>query len=721
MSRTEDAPVSSTNSTAPRYISLRWRLFLPTFALVLILAMVSAYGVARSLPSGAEMSRVNVLLNNGRLISERAAVIFERQRSEGERLAATPDLQMALNDRRTDLLQALLENFARRGDFDAALVTDAGGTDVYGLLRDSTGTYIPVTLAAASTQAIFSEVPVVAGDTILGRLYVGTRVSRWMDTVRGSAAAEVALYQSGRLLTTSVAESGALPVTPPAEYLAGAAAQQGEPFQALTLDDTLYLGVYTPLGNGDNVVAVFVPDNAPFAAEAGQQLIALTLATVAAGIIITVFVMSNYFLERINRVRVVAESLAAGEFAARTGMQPTDEIGALGRALDLYSEKTQQRYDKLRASLRRQRREVEYLNAVLDSLPDGAIIQDLDGSITFINERAKRLIGESYNFFKRAELREITAAVTDILGPALAPGLYTLGAPTRMEHEGRVLGLQAFAVMSLADRRVGTAIIVRDLTDTAQRERARAALFDRFVEDIGIAAESSAAFTREISPHAPALQKMIVEMRELLSGETPLVETSARLLPLETLVWAVANEWRQVAQAANLTVNVEVQRPGLTVYGDERRLRWALGNVVDNAIKYTPPGGRVSIEIKGEEDGFARLRIRDTGVGISADELPYVFTRFYRGNPVSTNGRELNVHGTGQGLTIARQIIEASGGRITLRSTPGVGTAVYLTLPRDEASASAFAPPTAGALERFADDEPVEDETFRLNENFHEF
>ncbi len=181
MSRTEDVPVSSTKSTAPRFISLRWRLFLPTFALVLILAMVSAYGVARSLPSGAEMSRVNVLLNNGRLISERAAVIFERQRSEGERLAATSDLQMALRDRRTDLLQALLENFARRGDFDAALVTDAGGADVYGLLRDSNGTYIPVALAAASSQAIFSDVPVVAGDTVLGTLYVGTRASRWMD------------------------------------------------------------------------------------------------------------------------------------------------------------------------------------------------------------------------------------------------------------------------------------------------------------------------------------------------------------------------------------------------------------------------------------------------------------------------------------------------------------------------------------------------------------
>ncbi len=181
-----------------------------------------------------------------------------------------------------------------------------------------------------------------------------------------------------------------------------------------------------------------------------------------------------------------------------------------------------------------------------------------------------------------------------------------------MEHEGRVLGLQAFAVMSLADRRVGTAIIIRDLTDTAQRERARAALFDRFVEDIGIAAESSAAFSREISPHAPALQKMIVEMRELLSGETPLVEPAARLLPLETLVWAVANEWRQVAQAANLMVNVEVQRSGLTVYGDERRLRRALGNVVDNAIKYSRPAAKSRL----------RSRARKTALPACASVIP---------------------------------------------------------------------------------------------------
>ena len=124
-----------------------------------------------------------------------------------------------------------------------------------------------------------------------------------------------------------------------------------------------------------------------------------------------------------------------------------------------------------------------------------------------------------------------------------------------------------------------------------------------------------------------------------------------------------------------------IDRPGLQIVGDERRLRWALGNIIDNAIKYTPPGGKISLEIKDEEDGYARLRVRDNGVGIAADELPNVFTRFYRGDPVSVTGRALRVPGTGQGLTIARQIIETHDGRIYLRSSPGVGTAVYFTLP----------------------------------------
>ena len=690
--------MSSAEKSDLRFISLRWRLILPTFAIVLILAMASAYVVAHSLPSDGEMSRVNVLLNTGRAAVERANTIADSQQSEAERLAQLPEVAASLSEQRAADLRDLLENFARRDDFDVVVVSD--GQSSYGVERSSDGTYAPVTLETA--QAILSAAPIDLDGQPIGSAQVGISMARWLDEVRASAAAEVALYTDSHLLATTTA-ANTLPPVVPEQFIA---AEGDQSFQALDLDGTLYLGAYYPLNEAGMVVGVFVPNNAPFAAEAAQQLIALTLATVAAGIVITLFVMTTYFLERVSRVRQVAEALASGELGARTNMQPTDEIGALGHALDLYSEQAQQRHDKLRASLRRQRREVEHLNAVLESLPDGVVIQDLDGNVTFINERAKHLIGEGYNFFKRAELRDITAAVTDVLGPALAPGLHPLGTPHRIELDGRTVSTQVLVVMSLADQRVGRVILVRDVTEEVQRERASTALLELMVENVEKPLNAEAAFAHEIKRHVGTLQKLIVEMRELIAGsDVPLVQQTNRSLPLETLIWAVANEWRQVAQAANLTLTVTVEQPSLQVFGDERRLRWAIGNIVDNAIKYTPPGGKVSVEIKGEEEGFARLRIRDNGVGIAPEDLPQVFARFFRGHPVSANGRALRVPGTGQGLTIARQIIEAHSGRIYVRSSPQIGTAVYFTLPMTE---------NPVRLDRLEDEN--EEETLRLED-----
>lgn len=668
--------MNSATKTQSRFVSLRWRVILPTFIIVLVLAMVSTYVVGRSLPSSVEMSRVNILRSTGAMIAERASAAHQRQSVQALEIAQTPGLPGALETRSTDDLHALLEAYARRAELDSVVLTDAQGQNVFGLLRDNSGSYSPVTLEAASSQVVFAPSTVILDGQNVGTAYAGVGMLRWMDDVRNGAPAEVALYGSTNLLATTI---DSLPTTLPSQYLQ---TPGQEPFQGLQLNDAPYLGAYFPLPNGTGALGVFVPDNAPFAVEAGQQLVSLSLATVAAGVIIALFLMSNYFLDRVNKVRKVAESLAEGDFSARTNMLGTDEIGALGQALDRYTESVQERHDSLRASLRRQRREIEHLTAVLESLPDGVIIEDLDGNVTLINERAKRLVGESHNFFKRAELREITAVVTDTLGPAYAPGLYSLGSPQRMDLDGKTLRVQAFAVMSLADQRVGTVIVVRDVSRETQRERARAASLDKLSEQLPRSNNAEIAFSRELKRNLGALQKLIVEMRELVSDtDAQIVTHATRNMPLETLIWAVANEWKQVAQAANVSLNVSVERRGLQVIGDERRLRWALGNIIDNAIKYTPPGGKVSLEIKEEENGFARLRVRDNGVGIAADELPHVFTRFYRGTPVSVSGRALRVPGTGQGLTVARQIIETLGGRIHLRSSPGVGTAVYFTLP----------------------------------------
>ncbi len=432
------------------------------------------------------------------------------------------------------------------------------------------------------------------------------------------------------------------------------------------------------------------------------QLTGLILATLAAGAVISTFIVMSWLISRVNKVTQAAERLTAGDMTARTRMLPTDEVSRMGYALDQYADSVQERQDELRFSLRRQRREIEHLTSVLEALHDGVVVQDLSGQVTFINDTAKNLLdlpGGLRSALDEGRIDALTSAVTDTLGTALAPGIFALGEPRRFElnnddpDRARTLSVQAAAIMAINKQRVGTVLILRDATDEVRRERAREQLLARMQEEIGApiddsavqvsASDGMAEFTHEIKRRSVALQKMLVEMRDLISASHRTAAQSDRPITLDKLVYALVNEWRSTATAANLSLDAQIERAGLTVYGDERRLRWAVGNLIDNAIKYTPPGGKIAVEVKGEDRGMARLRIRDTGVGIAPEELEQVFTRFYRGAPTTEGGRAIRVPGSGQGLTIAREIIESHGGRITIKSTPYVGTAVYFTLPTE--------------------------------------
>jgi signal transduction histidine kinase len=109
---------------------------------------------------------------------------------------------------------------------------------------------------------------------------------------------------------------------------------------------------------------------------------------------------------------------------------------------------------------------------------------------------------------------------------------------------------------------------------------------------------------------------------------------------------------------------------------DRERVLQVASILLDNAVKYTPYGGSVKVKVE-EEDGSVALAISDTGVGISEDQLPLVFERFYRADPSRSEG------GTGLGLSIACQIAESHGGQIRAQSTPGKGSTFTLLLPRN--------------------------------------
>ena len=167
------------------------------------------------------------------------------------------------------------------------------------------------------------------------------------------------------------------------------------------------------------------------------------------------------------------------------------------------------------------------------------------------------------------------------------------------------------------------------------------------------------------------LARLIDDLRTLSLSEVGVLRLHREPTDLARLIEEVVAGHRAAADEAGVTIAVDaaVDLPQMEV--DPFRIRQVVGNLVANALRFTPAGGRVSVEAGPEHEG-AWVSIRDTGPGINPESLDHVFDRFYRspGSP-----------GSGLGLPIARNLVEAHGGRISIVSPPGGGTTVRFTLP----------------------------------------
>ena len=155
-------------------------------------------------------------------------------------------------------------------------------------------------------------------------------------------------------------------------------------------------------------------------------------------------------------------------------------------------------------------------------------------------------------------------------------------------------------------------------------------------------------------------------------------ETGAMRLQLEPVnIAAVIRDavdlYEDMADARGLAISTDVP-PDLSVEGDRNRLRQVLANLVDNAVKYTPPGGRIDVSARAEK-AEAVVTVADSGPGIGARDLPRIWDRLYRGD------QSRSERGLGLGLSLVKAIVEAHGGRVSVHSAPGAGSRFELRLP----------------------------------------
>ncbi len=327
------------------------------------------------------------------------------------------------------------------------------------------------------------------------------------------------------------------------------------------------------------------------------------------------------------------------------------------------------------------------LSAILDQLTDAVLIADADGRIHFANPAAERLFGENLlgrtvpetlrhhqlieTWHRSQQNGEMQSDSVEL--PARRQFLQLIVIPDRYTRGGSLLLVQDLTRL----RRLET--VRRDFISNLSHElRTPLASLRALTETLqdGALDDPPAArhFLDRISVEVDTLTQMVAELLELSRIESGQVTLDLRPVSASDLLSSACKRMSLQAERAGLALRTEVS-PGLAkVRADQMRLEQVLVNLIHNAVKFTRPGGEVVL-LAEPADGAVCFVVRDSGVGISADDLPRIFERFYKSDRSRSGG------GTGLGLSIARHIVEAHHGHIWAESRQGEGSSFFFTIP----------------------------------------
>lgn len=355
-----------------------------------------------------------------------------------------------------------------------------------------------------------------------------------------------------------------------------------------------------------------------------------------------------------------------------------------------------ERIEQLHNKLKRETEERQGVVSILFSMVEGVVATDSTGRISFINPAAERIFKleprSALGKYPREVWREFELA-------ELFHQVFVSGKPQSRELKleppnKRYLKLEVSPIrLTEDDEAQGVLAMVRDLTRLRRLERLRTDFVANvshelrtpitsikgFVEtllDGGLEnKEAARRFLTIIYQETDRLNRLIsdlLDLSRLESGQTEVKRTKCFLAPL-------VEEVRQTLQGRlgekNLSFSVELGPSAVWV--DEDQVREVLLNLIDNAIKYTPPEGSIKVTEKDRGD-FKEFLICDTGMGIPKESIPRLFERFYRVD----KARSREMGGTGLGLSIVKHIVERHGGKVWVESELGKGSCFHFTLPK---------------------------------------
>jgi len=390
----------------------------------------------------------------------------------------------------------------------------------------------------------------------------------------------------------------------------------------------------------------------------------------------------------------IARAMSEGRFDVRAPVRSVDEIGALGRALNTMTARLREKIGDLEEERAKAR-------AILDGMVEGVIAVDGHEAIVLMNERARAIFGvgtgrgEGKPFLeviRNAELHEIFRASRAAADDTDAPLIRELHLPHPVR---RIVQVNAVPLRLTGGMEPGVVMVLHDLTALRRLEQVRTEFVANVSHELrtpltaiqgyletllgGALEERQHArrFLEIAFRHTERLGRLLNDLTDLSNIELGKVTLRMAPVRLGEVLDSVFDIIRPKAAGGRVGLIADVQPSDLTVHADHDRLAQILINLVDNAVKYTAENGWVTVLARPQEAGRAEIRVRDTGVGIPAADLPRITERFYRVD--KARSRELG--GTGLGLAIVKHLVHAHGGELAIDSREGEGTTVRFTLP----------------------------------------
>ena len=425
--------------------------------------------------------------------------------------------------------------------------------------------------------------------------------------------------------------------------------------------------------------------------QALTNTLALSLLLVGLLMLPVVLFFASRMVRPITRMRTVALTMAGGDLTARAEDGSNDEYGELGRALNYLS-------SELGSTISSLQMERNRLQSLINGLSEGIIAVDAKGATTLINPAVYGLLNlQSTDDNVRAAAPDVFAMFDQALSSAQAVKKTVWQGDVALHISVSPLLLQSGEV-------TGCVGIVSDVTSAERLEQTRRdyvanvshelrtpltamrALIEPLRDGLVKTEEQRQQIYDVVLRETMRLSRLVNDMLELSrlqSGTASLSRSVFAPLPLFNLIHETYSAYAEDYQQ---TFVYDVPEDLPSVWGNPDRTQQVLIVLLDNAFKYTPEGGVVTLSACAEGD-VVRVRVRDTGVGIPAADLPHVFDRFYKVD------KSHHSKGTGLGLAIAYEIMKHLGEEMSVTSEPGQGSCFTFTLHIAQGTAEKTAEP----------------------------